>query len=150
MLQRILCVCLLVCYGIGCTIEAPENDDEESVVPMPAVPTLPVEPIAAECPPEFHGELISGKLNALGSDRETIHVNAKRLHYYYTLNLLLKDSVTIIVVLEEAALAFSDKGGHQILDEDFLLVRLDRLLEPGTWKGSLVKNLTRNLSFQED
>ena len=148
MLQRILCVCLLVCYGIGCTIEAPENDDEESVVPMPAVPTLPVEPIAAECPPEFHGELISGKLNALGSDRETIHVNAKRLHYYYTLNLLLKDSVTITVVLDEAALAFSDKGGQQILDEDFLLVKLDRLLKPGIWQGTLVKNLTRNISFE--
>ena len=150
MFQRILCVCLLVCCGIGCKIEAPENDDEESVVPMPAVPTLPVEPIVSECPPEFHGEFISGKLNALGADRETIHVNAKRLSYYYTLNLLLKDSVTITVVLDEAALAFSDKVGHQILNGDFLLVRLDRLLEPGTWKGSLVKNLTQNLSFQED
>ena len=150
MLQRILCICLLVCCGIGCTIEAPENDEEESGVPMPAVPTLPGEPIASECPPEFHGELISGKLNSQGSDRETIHVNAKRLSYYYTLNLLLKDSVTITVVLDEAALAFSDKVGHQVLDGDFLLVRLDRLLEPGTWRGSLVKNLTQNLSFQEN
>ena len=150
MLQRILCVYLLVCCGIGCTIEAPENDDEESVVPMPAVPTLPVEPVASECPPEFHGEFISGKLNKQGSDHEIIRVNAKRLIYYYTLNLLLKDSVAITVVLDEAALAFSGKVGHQILDGDFLLVRLDRLLEPGTWEGSLVKNLTQNLSFQED
>lgn len=78
------------------------------------------------------------------------YINWKVIVFYYTLNLRLNDSVYINVVLEEAALANSDKIGVQIADEDFSLVESDRLLEPGTWQGKLVKNLTRNTSFEDD
>jgi hypothetical protein len=104
--------------------------------------------IKAECLPAFHGELISGELNTEGSDHKRISVNQKAIIYYYTLNLLIDDSIYINVVLEEAALAKSNEVGVQITDEDFLLVKLDRLLEPGIWQGTLVKNLTRNISFE--
>ena len=149
MLQKILCVGLLVCCVIGCTIESPENDAEESVLPTPTVPT-PVAPVEAERLPEFHGEFISGKLNHQGSEMQTLRINAKRITYYHTLNLLIKDFVSIIVVLDEPALAYSDKEGRQIVDEDILLVELDRLIEPGTWNGRLVKNVTQNISFERD
>ena len=158
MLQKILVVGLLACCIIGCTIEGPENNDEESSVLTPAVSTPPVMPIDAECPPEFHGEFISGKLNHSGSefDRKVINQNART--YYYTLNLILNDSTSINVVLKEAVLGlFIQRDGIEVVktetqidDEDLLLVRLDHLVEPGTWKGVLIKNLTRNISFQEE
>ena len=147
MLQKILCAGLLACCVIGCTIESPENDAEESVVPIPTVPT-PVAPVEAERLPEFHGEFISGEFNRRGSEVQNLSINAKSITYYHTLNLLIKDFVSIIVVLDEPALAYSDKEGRQIWDEDILLVELDRLIEPGTWNGRLVKNVTQNISFK--
>ena len=147
MLQKILCAGLLACCVIGCTIESPENDAEESVVPIPTVPT-PVAPVEAERLPEFHGEVISGELNRQGSEIQNLQINRKRITYYYTLNLLIKDFVSIIVVLDEPALAYSDEKRNQIVDEDILLVELDRLIEPGTWNGRLVKNVTQNISFK--
>lgn len=158
MFQKILFVALLVCCSIGCTIEAPENDDEESIALTPAVPTPPVVPVEAECPPEFHGEFISGELNRSGSEFDRKVINQNTRIYYYTLNLRLNDSTSINVVLKEAVLGlFIQRDGikaakteTQIEDEDLLLVRLDHLVEPGTWKGVLIKNLTRNISFEEE
>ena len=149
MLQKILCAGLLACCVIGCTIESPENDAEESVVPTPTVPT-PVAPVETEHLPEFHGEFISGEFNNTGSKVQRLHINGKRITYYHTLNLLIQDFVSIIVVLDEPVLAFSDQTGNQILNKDILLVELDRLIEPGTWNGRLMKNLTRNISFKQD
>ena len=149
MLQKILCAGLLACCVIGCTIESPENDAEEPGVPTPTVPT-PVAPVETERLPEFHGEFISGELNRQGSKIQTLRVNAKIITYYHTLNLLLNDFVSIIVVLDEPALAYSDQTGKQIINKDILLVELDRLIEPGTWNGRLVKNLTQNISFKQD
>lgn len=149
MLQKILCAGLLACCVIGCTIESPENDTEESVVPTPTVPT-PVAPVEAESLPEFHGEFISDEFNHQGSEIQTLHINAKTITYCHTLNLLLNDFVSIIVVLDEPALAYSNKEGRQIADEDILLVELDRLLEPGIRNGRLVKNLTQNILFEQD
>ena len=157
MLEKILCTCLLVCCVTGCMIEPPDDGDEE----IQGVDILGLQDqtaqqtsqenagsIEAECLPNFHGELISGTLNKEGSDYKRILVNKKAIIYYYTLNLLIDDSIYINVVLEEAALARSDEVGSQIIDEDFLLVKLDRLLEPGIWQGTLVKNLTQNISFE--
>ena len=149
MLQKILCAGLLACCVIGCTIESPENDAEESVVPIPTVPT-PVAPVETERLPEFHGEFISGEFKSYGSEKQDLHINRQRITYYHTLNLLIKDFVSIIVVLDEPALAHSDKKKNQILNEDILLVELDRLIEPGIWNGRLVKNVTQNISFKQD
>lgn len=158
MLEKILCTCLLVCCVTGCMIEPPDDGDDEEIQ---GVDILGLQDqaaqqtfqenagsIEAECLPDFHGDLISGTLNREGSDHKRISVNQKAIIYYYTLNLLIDDSIYINVVLEEAALARSDEVGVQITDEDFLLVKLDRLLEPGIWQGTLVKNLTRNISFE--
>lgn len=157
MLEKILCTCLLLCCITSCMIEPPDDGDED----IQGVDVLGMQDqtvqhtsqenagsIDAGCLPDFHGELISGELNSNGSNYRSIAVNEKTLSYYYTLNLLIDESIYINVVLEEAALARSDEVGIQIKDEDFLLVKLDRLLEPGIWHGTLVKNLTRNISFE--
>ena len=85
-------------------------------------------------------------------------INLNTRIYYYTLNLRLNDATSINVVLKEAVLGlFIQRDGIKaaktethIEDEDLLLVRLDHLVEPGTWKGVLIKNLTRNISFEEE
>lgn len=158
MLEKFLSMCLLVCCVAGCMIEPPDNGDNEEIQ---SVDILGMQDqtaqqtsqenagsIEAECLPDFHGELITGEFNSTRSDRRRIAVNQKAIIYYYTLNLLIDDSIYINIVLEEAALAYSAEVGLQIDDEDFLLVKLDRLLEPGIWQGTLVKNLTRNISFE--
>ncbi len=151
MLQKLLCVCLLTSCVIGCTIEAPDDGNEESLVPTPPVlaenQMVDVVENANECLSDFHGEHISGELISKNSERKTIRVNKEMLIYYYTLNLMLSESTFINIVLEEAVLAHSEEVGWQILNGDFLLVKLDNILEPGTWKEGLVKNLTRNITF---
>ena len=101
--------------------------------------------------PDLHGEHITGQLNVGKSETKTITVNENRLKYFYTLNLELNDSTVINIVLEEAFLNSSGKIGkpanRQIHDGDLLLVKLDHVLEPGVWKGILVKNITQNGSF---
>ena len=146
---------------MGCTTDNTDTGDSRTVFPTPPSVTEPqtadalseqtpltnVVENAVECLPEFQAEFVSGTLNDEGSKRKRINFNDKFVIYYDTLNLVLKDSISIKVILEEAALARSKEGKQQILTGDFLLVKLDHLLEPGTWKGILVKNLTQNISF---
>ena len=161
MIMKYLYPFFLCVYLMGCTTDSTDTGDSRTIFPTPpaiaepqTADTLPEQtPLvnvvenAVECVPEFQGEHISGELNSSNSDRKTIAVNDKRLSYYYSLNLWLNDSTAINVVLEEAVLTRSKKGEVLIANGDFLLVKLDHILEPGTWKGVLVKNLTHNISF---
>ena len=156
---------LLVCI-IGCTSYGDDEDEIRGIFPSDSVTEADTESqtasqtalvddvnITDECPPDLHGEHITGTFNSEKSELKHILVNDKRLRYCYTLNLELNASTVINIDLEEAILASSWKLGDstlrdlQLADEDLLLVKLDRILEPGVWKGLLVKNLTRNISF---
>ena len=159
MLEKILCICLLVCCVAGCMIEPLDDGDDEEIqgVDILGLQDQTAQQILSrECGINrglnvyllFMVNSLAVTLNSQGSDHKRISVNQKAIIYYYTLNLLIDNSIYINVVLEEAALARSDDVGIQIVDEDFLLVKLDRLLEPGIWQGTLVKNLTRNISFE--
>lgn len=162
MLYNALCLCLLMCCVIACT----SQNRDDSIFPVPPTGTeednnlahgdnnennnssenLP-EPVI-ECLPDFHGEYISGKLDRSKSDYRRKSINQKTFAYYYTLALEINDSILIQIVLAEAAPSITPELGHVITDEDILLVRLDRLKEPGIWEGVLVKNLTTNFSFR--
>ena len=153
------CVCVIGCAsysdddeGVRNTFLSDPADTESQTAPVDDVNILVENP--NERPPDLHGEHITGKLNTGYSEKKILVVNENRLQYYYTLNLELNDSTVINIVLEEAFLNASWKAGEdnnnnrrQIHDGDLLLVKLDHVLEPGVWKGVLVKNLTRNISF---
>ena len=151
------CVCVIGCAsysdddeGVRNTFLSDSADTESQEAPTDSVDVQVENP--DECPPDLHGEHITGKLDTTHSESNTITVNENRLEYYYALNLELNDSTVINIVLEEAFLNTSWKAGagiirRQIRDGDLLLVKLDHVLEPGVWKGVLVKNLTRNISF---
>lgn len=151
------CVCVIGCAsysdddeGVRNTFLSDPADTESQTAPVDDVNILAENP--DERPPDLHGEHITGKLNTGYSEKKTLVVNENRLQYYYTLNLELNDSTIINIVLEEALLNASWKVGKdnirwQIQDGDLLLVKLDHVLEPGVWKGVLVKNLTQNRSF---
>ena len=108
---------------------------------------------SVESLPEFHDEFITGELSQSGSETDRLRINETIKYYYYTLNLRLDDAICINIVPKEAVLGYSvQRGGKperevQIEDGDLLVVKLDHLIKPGTWKGVLVKNLTRNISF---
>ena len=152
------CVCVIGCAsysdddeGVRNTFLSDPADTESQTVPVDDVNILVENP--DERPPDLHGEHITGKFNTGYSEFKTIAVNENRLQYYYTLNLELNDSTVINIVLEEALLnaswkADADKPNRrQIHDGDLLLVKLDHVLEPGVWKGVLVKNITENITF---
>ena len=146
----LFCLCVIGCGGYG-------GDEEEiqGVFPTNAVEIEQTEQEnVVECPPEFHGEFITGKLNRSDSEMEVKQINRNVKHYFYTLNLILDDTTSINVVLEEAVLGYEiqrefgkRKMDTWIEDKDLLLVKLDHIIEPGTWKGVLIKNLTQNISF---
>ena len=149
------CVCILGCASYG------DDDEIQGVFPTDPVveqttdtTTEQPEQQTLECPPEFQGELVIGKLNNIGSKTYSITVNRDRIYYYERLNLLLDNESHINVVLEEPVRGelnpFNNRNRIWIHDEDLLLVKLDHLVEPGTWKGVLIKNLTRNITFEED
>ncbi len=151
-------VCLLVFYILGCSTDS-TND---SIFPVPptvdgegnnennnSLENLPepiIEPIIERLP-DFHGEYVSGKLDKSKSDFRLKRINGKSFGYYHTLALGIDDSILIRIVLSEAAPGITPDLGQVITDEDILLVKLDRLREPGIWEGVLVKNLTTNFSF---
>ena len=152
------CVCVIGCAsysdddeGVRGTFLSDSADTERQTAPVDDV-GVPVEN-PDECPPDLQGEPITGKLNTGYSEKQILVVNENRLQYYYTLNLELNDSTVINIVFEEAFLNASWKVGgerdarRQIHDGDLLLVKLDHVLEPGVWKGTLVKNITQNRSF---
>ena len=151
-------VCLLVFYILGCSTDS-RND---SIFPVP--PTVdeednnrnnnslanlsdPIIEPAIECLPDFQGEYVSGKLDKSKSDYRRKSINLKTFEYYYTLALEIDESILIQIVLSEAAPGITPDLGAVITNEDILLVKLDRLREPGIWEGVLVKNLTTNFSF---
>ena len=162
MLYNTLCVCLLMCCVIACT----SQNRDDSIFPVPptvaeednnlvqgdnnennnASENLP-EPVI-ECLPGFQGEYVSGKLDKSKSDYRRKSINGKTFEYYYTLALGINDAILIQIVLSEAAPSITPDLGHVITNEDILLVRLERLREPGIWDGVLVKNLTTNFSFR--
>lgn len=163
MLYNFLCICLLMCCVIACTSQ--NTDDSIFPVPQPVAEedsnlaqgdnnennnsseNLP-EPVV-ECLPDFHGEYISGELDNSKSDYRRKRINTKIFGYYYTLALKINDASLIQIVLAEAAPGITPDLGQVITDEDILLVRLERLREPGIWDGVLVKNLTTNFSFDK-
>ena len=147
------CVCILGCASYG------EDDEIQGMFPTDPVveqttDTTTEQQQAVDCPPEFQGELVIGKLDGGGSKTYAIVVNRDRIYYYESLNLLLDNGSHINVVLEEPVRGelnpFNNRNRIWIHDEDLLLVRLEHIVEPGTWKGILIKNLTRNITFKED
>ena len=163
MVYKLLCVYLL----IGCVIACSTDSTNDSIFPVPptvdeennnqnnnntSLETL-TEPIvepAIECLPDFHGEFVSGKLDKSKSDFRLKRINAKSFGYYYTLALGIDDTILIQIVLSEIAPGITPDLGQIIKDEDLLLVKLERLREPGIWEGVLVKNLTTNFSFGKE
>ena len=151
-------VSLLVFYIIGCSTDStndsifpvpPTVDEEDNNQNNNSLANLP-EPIiepAIECLPDFQGEYVSGKLDKSKSDFRLKRINGKSFGYYHTLALGINDSILIRIVLSEAAPGITPDLGQVITDEDILLVKLERLREPGIWEGVLVKNLTTNFSF---
>ncbi len=153
-------VCLFVFYIPGCSTDS-TND---SIFPVPPtvgeegnnesnnssenLPEPIIEPVI-ECLPDFQGEYVSGQLDKSKSDYRRKSINLKTFEYYYTLALEIDESILIQIVLSEAAPGRTPDLGQVITDEDILLVKLERLREPGIWKGVLVKNLTTNFSFGE-
>ena len=153
------CVCILGCASYSDDDEVqgvfPTNPagEESQTVDETTEPTQQ-EP-SVESAPEFHDEFITGELSELGSETDRLMINQNVKYYYYTLNLALDDASCINIVLKEAALGYFHRrdGGNrkkeiQIEDGDLLLVKLDHIIKPGTWKGVLIKNLTRNISFE--
>ena len=152
-------VCLLVFYIIGCSTDSTndtifplpptvdEEDNNENNNSLANLPDPIIEPVI-ECLPDFHGEYVSGKLDSSKSDYRLKHINQKAFGYYYTLVLGIDDSIFIQIILSEAAPSITPDLGRVITDEDILLVKLERLREPGIWEGVLVKNLTTNFSFR--
>lgn len=151
-------VSLLVFYIIGCSTDStndsifpvpPTVDEEDNNQNNNSLANLPdpiIEP-AIECLPDFQGEYVSGKLDKSKSDYRRKSINLKIFEYYYTLALEIDESILIQIVLVEAAPGRTPDLGHVITNEDILLVKLERLREPGIWEGVLVKNLTTNFSF---
>ena len=151
-------VCLLVFYIIGCSTDStndsifpvpPTVDEEGNNQNNNSLENLPepiIEPVIERLP-DFHGEYVTGKLDKSKSDFRLKRINGKSFGYYYTLALGIDDSILIRIVLSEAAPGITPDLGQVITDEDILLVKLERLREPGIWEGVLVKNLTTNFSF---
>ena len=151
-------VYLLVFYILGCSTDStndsifpvpPTIDEEDNNQNNNSLANLP-DPItepAIECLPDFQGEYISGKLDRSKSDYRRKSINQKPFEYYYTLALAIDESILIQIVLSDAAPGITPDLGRVITDEDILLVKLERLKEPGIWEGVLVKNLTTNFSF---
>ena len=151
-------VSLLVFYILGCSTDStndsifpvpPTIDEEDNNQNNNSLASLPdpiIEP-ALECLSDFQGEYISGKLDRSKSDYRRKSINQKAFEYYYTLALEIDESILIRIVLSEAAPGITPDLGRVITNEDILLVKLDRLREPGIWEGVLVKNLTTNFSF---
>ena len=149
------CVCILGCASYG------EDDEIQGMFPTDPVveqttdtTTEQPQQQTVECPPEFQGELVIGKLDDSGSKWYSISINADIIYYYEVLNLILDNGSHINIVLESPAryaiYLRNKRNKNFIVDEDLLLVRLNHLVEPGTWKGVLIKNLTRNITFEED
>ena len=157
--KTLFVMCLLVFHIIGCAMDntndsifpvPPTVDEEDKNQDNNSLENLPdsiIEPVI-ECLPDFHGEYISGKLDKSKSDYRRKHINRKTFVYYYALALEIDESILIQIVLVEAAPGVTPDLGQVITNEDILLVRLDRLREPGIWDGVLVKNLTTNFSFR--
>lgn len=157
-LSLFLCyVCVIGCAsysdddeGVRNTFLSDSADTESQTAPTDSVDVMAENP--DECPPDLHGEHITGQLYEGKSETKTLSVNDKRLKYFYTLNLELNDSTVINIILEEAILSASwnihePVRKKKIGQGDLLLVKLDHIIEPGVWKGVLVKNLTQNISF---
>ena len=151
------CVCVIGCAsysdddeGVRNTFLSDPADTERQTAPVDDANNRVENP--DECPPDLHGEHITGTLNTGYSEKKTLVVNENRLQYYYTLNLEINDSTVINIVLEEAVLNTSwnlhePARKKKMVQDDLLLVKLDHIIEPSVWKGVLVKNLTQNISF---
>lgn len=156
--KSLYALCLMVFYVIGCstdttndsifpvppTVDAEDNNPNNNSLEKLPEPTI--EPVIERLP-DFHGEYVSGKLDHFKSDFRLKRINGKSFGYYHTLALGIDDAILIRIVLSEAAPGITPDLGQVITDEDLLLVKLDRLKEPGIWNGVLVKNLTTNFSF---
>ena len=155
-------VCLFVFYIIGCSTdstndsifpvpptidEADDNQNNNALANLPAPVSDPVSDPVSEHLPDFHGEHISGKLDRSKSDYRTKYINRETFAYYHTLALGIEDSLLIRIILSQPAPGITPDLGPVITDGDILLVKLDKLREPGIWDGVLMKNLTTNFSF---
>ena len=153
-------VCLLVFYILGCSTDSrndsifpvpptvDEEDNNENNNSLANLSDPIIEPVIERLP-DFHGEYVSGKLDKSKSDFRLKRINGKSFGYYHTLALGIDDAILIRIVLSEAAPGITPDLGQVITDEDILLVKLERLREPGIWEGGLVKNLTTNFSFDK-
>lgn len=147
------CVCIIGCASYGDDDEGirgtfgDATDVEHQTAATDSVDATVENPDA--CLPDLHGEHITGELRTRLSETRNIRINRDYLTYFYTLGLMLNDSTIINIVPEKAILSSRNNPGVEprLKNGDLLLVKLDRVLEPGVWKGALVKNLTRNISF---